>query len=67
MVAIFAPAAFMRKLQWEEDQVDVSLTVLNWLSQSEKLVTFGAYTAEFELDIACSASLMRHGRISSIV
>lgn len=57
MVAIFAPAAYMTKLQWRGEGLDVqsldmAATVLNWLSQSGKLVTFGAFTAELELDIA---------------
>ena len=57
MVAIFAPAAFMTKLQWRRDQLDMAATVLNWLSQSGKLVTFGAFTAELELDIARRANV----------
>ena len=31
-------------------------TVIAWLSESGKLATFGAYTAELELDIARSAN-----------
>ena len=51
MVAIFAPASFLQKLIWREESLDVAATVLAWLGGSGKLVTFGAYTAELELDI----------------
>ena len=65
MIAIFAPEAFMKKLQWRDEpdalKLDVAATVLNWLGESGKLVTFGAYTAELELDIARRASCMQHG------
>ena len=57
MVAIFAPAAFMTKLQWRGEELDMAATVLNWLSQSGKLVTFGAFTAELELDITRGANV----------
>ena len=33
----------------------MAATVFNWLHQSGKLVTFGAFTAELELDIARTA------------
>ena len=57
MVAIFAPAAFLAKLQWREHQLDMATTVLRWLEGhgNGKLVTFGAFTAELELDIAQAA------------
>ena len=59
MVAIFAPPSWMAKLEWQEealDKLDMAATVLNWLRQSGKqLVTFGAFTAELELDIARTA------------
>ena len=64
MVAIFAPAAFIQNLHWRGLQLDMAATVLNWLSQSDqpgKLVTFCAFTAELELDIAQTA----HGNVSS--
>ena len=51
MVAIFAPASFLQKLIWREESLDVAATVRAWLGGSGKLVTFGAYTAELELDI----------------
>ena len=35
--------------------MDMAATVFNWLHQSGKLVTFGAFTAELELDIARTA------------
>ena len=58
MVAIFATAAMMAKLQWRREKLDMAATVLNWLDQSGgKLVTFGAFNAELELDIARTASL----------
>ena len=57
MVAIFAPASFMPKLQWHGEALDVAATVIAWLSESGKLVTFGAYTAELELDIARRANV----------
>ena len=57
MVAIFAPAAFMMKLQWRREELDMASTALNWLSQSGKLVTFGAFTAELELNIARRANV----------
>ena len=58
MVAIFATAAMMAKLQWRLERLDMAATVLNWLDQSGgKLVTFGAFNAELELDIARTASL----------
>ena len=57
MVAIFAPASFMPKLQWNGEVLDVAATVIAWLSESGKLVTFGAYTAELELDIARRANV----------
>ena len=60
MVAIFAPASFMTKLQWRGEELDMAATVLNWLSQSGKLVTFGAFTAELELDIAQRANPSLH-------
>ena len=57
MVAIFAPAAFLAKLQWRGDHLDMATTVLRWLEGhgNGKLVTFGAFTAELELDIAQAA------------
>ena len=55
MVAIFAPAAFARQVQWRDERLDVAATVLAWLSHSGKLVSFGAFTAELELDIATRA------------
>lgn len=59
MVAVFAPGAFMAKLQWRGDRLDVATTVLGWLEGDGKgkLVTFGAFTAELELDIARAAQL----------
>ena len=57
MVAIFAPASFLPKLQWHGEALDVAATVIAWLSESGKLVTFGAYTAELELDIARRANV----------
>ena len=57
MVAIFATAAMMAKLQWRREALDMAATVLNWLDQSGTLVTFGAFTAELELDIARTANL----------
>ena len=55
MVAIFAPTPLMAKLEWREEALDMAATVFNWLRQSGKLVTFGAFTAELELDIARTA------------
>ena len=57
MVAIFATAAMMAKLQWRREKLDMAATVLNWLDQSGTLVTFSAFTAELELDIARRANL----------
>ena len=62
MVAIFAPAAFVAKLQCRGDHLDMATTVLRWLEELEghgtgKLVTFAAFTAELELDIAQTAQL----------
>ena len=62
MVAIFAPAAFLAKLRWRGDHLDMATTVLRWLEELEghgtgKLVTFAAFTAELELDIAQTAQL----------
>ena len=57
MVAIFAPAAFVAKLQCRGDHLDMATTVLRWLEGhgNGKLVTFGAFTAELELEIARTA------------
>ena len=56
VVAIYAPVAFFQQLQWhgeEPHQLDVAATVAQWLrTRNGQLVTFGAYTAELELDIA---------------
>ena len=56
VVAIYAPVAFFQQLQWhgnEQRQLDVAATVAQWLrTRNGQLVTFGAYTAELELDIA---------------
>ena len=56
VVAIYAPVAFFQQLQWhgeEPRQLDVAATVAQWLrTRNGPLVSFGAYTAELELDIA---------------
>ena len=46
----------MPKLQWHGEALDVAAIVIDWLSESGKRVTFGAYTAELELDIARRAN-----------
>ena len=58
VVAIFAPASFMQELRWEGNFLNVARTIVAWLNDqpSGTLVTFGAYTAELELDIAIEAT-----------
>ena len=51
-VAIFAPTSFMSKLVWHGEQLDMAVTIREWLCNAGRLVTFGAYTAELEVDIA---------------
>ena len=57
VVAIFAPASFMQALRWKGDQLNLADTIAAWLNNHHKrrLVSFGAYTAELELDIASAA------------
>ena len=54
VVAIFAPASFMKAIRWRGEQLDATATIIAWLrvSDSKRLVTFGAYTGELESDIA---------------
>ena len=58
VVAIFAPASFMQALRWKGDQLNMAETIAAWLNNHNtgRLVSFGAYTAELELDIASAAS-----------
>ena len=62
VVAIFAPASFMQALRWKGDQLNMAETIAAWLNNHNtgRLVSFGAYTAELELDIASAAS--RHSK-----
>ena len=53
-VAIFVPADFMRELRWQGQFLNVAETIVAWMNGPTRggLVSFGAYTAELELDIA---------------
>lgn len=54
-VAIYAPPSFLADLVLREGQLDVAATVARWLGPERRLLTFGAYTAELEVDIASAA------------
>ena len=62
VVAIFAPASFMHARRWKGDQLKRADTIDAGLNNHNtgRLVSFGAYTAELELDIASAAS--RHSK-----
>ena len=55
VAAMLLPAGLVRKLAWHGDAVDVAASVARWCADGGSVVTFGAYTAELEPDIATCA------------
>ena len=51
---VYAPAAMLQEAVWHSDgkRLDVSASVARWLGVDGALASFGAYTAELEMDIA---------------
>ena len=54
-VAIYAPPSFLADLVLRGGQLNVAATVARWLGPERRLLSFGAYTAELEVDIATGA------------
>ena len=52
MLAVYAPPCMAQRLQWHEERLDAAATIVAWMGHCGRLVTFGAYTAELEVDIA---------------
>jgi hypothetical protein len=74
-VAIYAPPVFVQDLIFSvthPGKLSVATTIARWLGPNLKLISFGAYTAELEVDIAQAlenaarparlAAALQHGR-----
>ena len=61
MVALYIPRWMAQTFCWAEDgKLDVSRSIRTWLGNEGRLLTFGAYTAELELDIIGCQATPRH-------
>ena len=55
-VALFMPPRLAAQLHWKGGRLWVASTLRAWLqAEAGKVLTFGAYTAELEADVFCSA------------
>ena len=55
MLALYVPASFVPMLRWRDGRLDASATCAAWLGDKGRLVTFGAYTGELEVDVMSAA------------
>ena len=55
MMALCLPADMAQVLIWKNGKLDGAASIRRWMGTSGRLVTFGAYTAELELDIVSGA------------
>ena len=58
VLAVYAPPCMAQRLQWHGDRLDAAATIVAMMGNCGRLVTFGAYTAELEADIAKALSSM---------
>ena len=56
MIALYIPAVMAQSLCWKDGKLDAAATIVQWLGADRRLLTFGAYTCELEMDIVLAAS-----------
>ena len=65
MIALYIPAGWCSKLQWHgtmsldsnRKKLDVAKTLVSWLGDAGRIVTFSAFTGELEVDIVQASSM----------
>lgn len=50
-VAVFVPISFLHEAVWKADALDVPASITAWLGQTRRILTFGTFIADLELDV----------------
>ena len=56
MVALYIPSSMAQDLRWNLGRLDAAASIVAWLGSEGRLLTFGAYTAELEVDVLSAAA-----------
>lgn len=65
MLALYVPVAMVQKMRWRGDKLDAAASILAFMGANGRLLTFGAFTAELEVDILSAASRMEKQNVLS--